>query len=429
MLAKYLFERNQTVKVHTNLDLALHVRPTVTATTTLLKTLMLTTDIQVGTPPSSTVEDVIRAICHAKAIVVICGNIMFCLLLNIRSHYQGAGISVEAGIPTFRGKNGIFKDTFGGRRPEELFQLRSSQVRARVRCSSIHIHITQQDSNMIPAFCTFMAEMAKKAAGAQPTHFHELLGTLNTRRTLLRVYTQNIDGLELKSGLSQCSAYGVHGGKAICVPLHGNIHQMRCLSCSSTFTTDAHIHILSNGQLPSCATCDASRTARAQLNLRDRKNISLLKPDIILYGEYHPLAEEIASIQKHDIGCIDLLLVVGTSMKVDGIQQMIRTFSQTLQRKHGKKRAPFLSSIYVNMELCSPQKASDLFDCWVAGDCQLFATITQAGVHQELIKRGEMPQNPWQTLDDDDKGAEMIRRQRLAVANRRLDLRPLSRYY
>jgi hypothetical protein len=114
-------------------------------------------------------------------------------------------------------------------------------------------------------------------------------------------------------------------------------------------------------------------------------------------------------------------------MKVDGIQHMIRMFSQTLQRKHGKKRAPFLSSIYINMELCSPQKASQLFDCWVAGDCQLFATILQAGVHQELIKRGEMVQIPRQTLEDDEE-AETIQK-RLAVANRRLDLRPLSRYF
>ena len=270
--------------------------------------------------------------------------------------------------------------------------------------------------------------MAKTAARAQPTRFHELLRTLNVHGTLLRVYTQNVDGLELKSGISQYSTYGVYSENAVCVPLHGNIHQMRCPSCSSTFSTDAHINTLSNGNLPVCPTCDASRASRAKLHLQDRKTTSHLKPDIILYEEHHPLAEEIANIESQDMKHIDLLLVVGTSMKVDGIQHMIHKFSHTLQQKHGKKKAPFFSSIYVNMELCSPKKASTLFDCWIAGDCQLFAAILQMAVEQEVFKEVEMGQKPRRILDDGNESEPMCR-QRLAIANLRLDLRPLSRYY
>jgi len=112
--------------------------------------------------------------------------------------------------------------------------------------------------------------MAQTAAAASPTEFHELLATLNSRGTLLRVYTQNIDGLELKSGLGTVSGYSVpNQGDSVCIPLHGNIHQLRCQSCGSSFSMHPYLSTLKIGDLPACDTCKTARVARVQLNLQD----------------------------------------------------------------------------------------------------------------------------------------------------------------
>jgi NAD-dependent histone deacetylase SIR2 len=297
----------------------------------------------------------------------------------------------------------------------------------------VHLLLLQNDDTR-PTFCKFIAEMATTAAMAKPTRFHELLATLNSRQRLLRVYTQNIDGLELKSGLSTFPGYGMYNERAICIPLHGNLNQMRCQSCGSTVSLDPHLRTLMAGQLPTCVICEASRTARAELHLRDRKTITSLRPDIILYGEDHPLADEIAEIVKVDARAVGCLLVVGTSMKVDGIQHIIRTFTQALDRKHGKKKAPLFSSIYLNTEMSGQKKWSEVFDFWVKGNCELFATMIQ----EELDRRGmktretqiQIQMVPTEVSGEgEEESSASNLKQRMALTDRRLDLRPLWRYY
>ena len=45
-----------------------------------------------------------------------------------------------------------------------------------------------------------MASLAETAAKVQPTLFHKLLESMQSTGILGRVYTQNIDNLEIKSG-------------------------------------------------------------------------------------------------------------------------------------------------------------------------------------------------------------------------------------
>ena len=47
-----------------------------------------------------------------------------------------------------------------------------------------------------------IAQLSQLSMVAEPTAFHHLLRALDDRGRLLRVYTQNIDALELKSGLT-----------------------------------------------------------------------------------------------------------------------------------------------------------------------------------------------------------------------------------
>ena len=47
-----------------------------------------------------------------------------------------------------------------------------------------------------------IGRLAQLSEAAEPTAFHQFLRVLDIRRRLLRVYTQNIDALEEKSGLT-----------------------------------------------------------------------------------------------------------------------------------------------------------------------------------------------------------------------------------
>ncbi|KAF6740969.1 hypothetical protein DFP72DRAFT_1123176 [Ephemerocybe angulata] len=51
-------------------------------------------------------------------------------------------------------------------------------------------------------FCQMMAQLSDMSQNAEPTAFHQLLRALDDRGRLLRVYTQNIDAIEQKCGLS-----------------------------------------------------------------------------------------------------------------------------------------------------------------------------------------------------------------------------------
>jgi NAD-dependent SIR2 family protein deacetylase len=319
---------------------------------------------------------------------------------------------------------------------EEIFHIQSLNVRtiylylaSACRIADVHLIILQNNDTR-PTFCKFIAEMATTAAMARPTSFHELLATLNARGRLLRVYTQNIDGLELKSGLSTFPGYGIYEEHAVCVNLHGNLNQLRCLSCGNTFSLDPYLDTLTAGELPECMACTTDRTTRARLQLRDRQTISSLRPDVIFYDEVHPLADEIAKIVEKDVRAVDGLLVVGSSMKVDGIQHIIHAFAQSLSRKHGKKKAPFFSSIYLNMDMARPQKWSEVFDIWVKGDCQLFATMVQKELDGKKTKiEGLKTRKHRSGKEEEDELSVTNVRRRVVLTDRRLDLRPVWRYY
>jgi NAD-dependent histone deacetylase SIR2 len=274
--------------------------------------------------------------------------------------------------------------------------------------------------------------MATTAAMAKPTRFHELLATLNSRQRLLQVYTQNINRLKLKLGLSTFPGYGMYNEHAICIPLHRNLNQMHCQSCSNMFSLDPYLCTLTVGQLPTCIICEASRMAHAELHLRDCKTMSSLRPDIILYGEDHPLADEIAEIVKGDAQAVGCLLVVGTSMKVDGIQHIICTFTQALNQKHGKKKVPFFSSIYLNTKMSGHKKWSEVFNFWVKGNCELFATMVQEELDRRRtnIRDAQMQMVPMEVSGEGEEESSVSNlNQRMELVDRQLDLHPLWRYY
>jgi hypothetical protein len=167
-----------------------------------------------------------------------------------------------------------------------------------------------------------------------------------------------------------------------------------------------------------------------------------LKPDIILYGEPHPRSEEIAQTVAKDVKKIDLLLVVGTGMKVDGIQHVIRSLAQAATSRMVRKTAISslpTASIYMNMEFSGQSKWLDIFQCWVKGDCEEFATMVRAEFDSSNVAKektrtsgnlgGQSKIDNGEKGDIEDVSSSSTFRQKVVFANRRVDLRPLCRYF
>ena len=95
-----------------------------------------------------------------------------------------------------------------------------------------------------------MAFLAEAVAQAQPTAFHKLLRALQSLGCLGWVYTQNIDDLEIKAGLT------TGGNNPNCVQLHGSAMEVICTQCSFTEHVYHHFVSLRSGELPSCPQCE-----------------------------------------------------------------------------------------------------------------------------------------------------------------------------
>lgn len=215
-----------------------------------------------------------------------------------------------------------------------------------------------------------MADLAKAAACARPTAFHTLLRALLCHGILGRTYTQNIDDLELKAGLTTV------GEEPNCVQLHGSVMKVQCTQCGFTEHTDHHFSVLSSGKLPLCPQCEMRTEMRKADGRRIGSKGGLLRPAIILYGESHPKSEDIESMQILDRSKADNLLVVGTSLKTHGSVSLIKDMSKFIKKRSGR--------VYY-LDLASPPaKDVKVFDHVLQVDCQDFAKL--ALDHLEMSK-------------------------------------------
>ncbi|KAJ2970097.1 hypothetical protein NUW58_g9802 [Xylaria curta] len=86
--------------------------------------------------------------------------------------------------------------------------------------------------------------------------------------------------------------------------------------------------------------------------------IGQLRPSMVMLDEANPKGEEIAYLAHIDeLARPDLLLVLGTSLKVDGPKRLLRQFARSIRRQGGKV-------IYVNLSK-PPSDCSAFVDYWV----------------------------------------------------------------
>lgn len=170
----------------------------------------------------------------------------------------GAGISVESGIPDFRGKNGLWSRYDPGEYASiESFRANPGKV------------------------WKMLVEMDSLFSSARPNAAHLALSELERLGIIKVVVTQNIDSLHQRAGSSNV------------VEFHGHFRSLHCDRCMRVRTREG----TSFDSLPPLCSCGG-----------------VLRPDIIFFGEGIPPEAFSMAVQAAE-NC-DLMLIVGTSATV-----------------------------------------------------------------------------------------------------------------
>lgn len=168
----------------------------------------------------------------------------------------GAGISQESGIPTFRGKDGLWRN-------HDAMKLAT-------------IDAFYDNPKLV---WEWYNERRRNIFQAQPNQGHKAIAELE-KYAQVTVLTQNIDGLHQKAGSSKV------------LELHGSIVKIKCSVC------DYNEEILTEiSNLPPLCKCG-----------------NVLRPDVVWFGEALP--QDVWQNAIVFASQCDLMIVVGTSLVV-----------------------------------------------------------------------------------------------------------------
>jgi len=188
--------------------------------------------------------------------------------------FTGAGISVESGVPSFRGEDGLWE-----KYNPDLFEI-----------DYFYKHPEKSWSLINKIFFEILKDK-------KPNKAHYCLAKLEEMGFVKAIITQNIDNLHYLAGSKNIVEY------------HGNSRMLVCKSCGRKFpATDFDL-----SKTPYCPYCNV-----------------VLKPDFVFFGEMIPKDAQQES-EKLMNQC-DLLIIIGTSGLV-----YPAAFLPMLARKHGAK--------------------------------------------------------------------------------------------
>lgn len=168
--------------------------------------------------------------------------------------FTGAGISAESGIPTFRGKDGIWNKL----KPEEL----------------ANFNAFMRNPEMVWEWYNHRKKIIHES---KPNPGHLAIAEFQNYFDDVTVVTQNIDNLHRRAGSKKI------------YELHGNIERNYCVNCHTFYNEELDF---SDG-VPKC------------------KCGGLIRPDVVWFGEFLP-QDQFEGGEKAAVNC-DMFFVVGTS--------------------------------------------------------------------------------------------------------------------
>lgn len=174
------------------------------------------------------------------------------------SAFTGAGISVESGVPPFRGENGLW-NTYDPSVLELSFFRRYPEKCWPVIREIFYDHFSQ----------------------AEPNAAHLLLAELEKMGILKALITQNIDDLHHRAGSRSVIEY------------HGNSRQLICISCGAKSTVSKE----TISRLPPRCNCGG-----------------IYKPDFVFFGEAIPA--DAMKYSQEAAYATDCMVLIGTTGEV-----------------------------------------------------------------------------------------------------------------
>ncbi len=170
--------------------------------------------------------------------------------------FTGAGISVESGIPPFRGENGIWNK----------YDPKIFDIDYYVKNPSAALELRQVFYDVIQT--------------AKPNDAHLALAELEKMGLLRAIITQNIDNLHFEAGNKNV------------IEFHGNTRYFVCMQCGRKYKVE-QVKI-EPGKAPVCPECGG-----------------LLKPDFVFFGE--PIPSDAYQKSFELAQKTDVMLVIGTT--------------------------------------------------------------------------------------------------------------------
>lgn len=170
--------------------------------------------------------------------------------------FTGAGISVESGVPSFRGPQGLWKEY------DPL-------------CLNIR-YFRKNPEKSWPLIKKIFYDII---GNAKPNAAHYAVAALEKYGYIRSVITQNIDNLHQ------------HAGSKTVYEYHGTIKTLSCIECWMKFPLES---INLEHFLPSCPHC-----------------AGLLKPDFVFFGE--PIPEDVNWLALGEAQYASVMLIVGTT--------------------------------------------------------------------------------------------------------------------
>ena len=185
--------------------------------------------------------------------------------------FTGAGISVESGIPPFRGEHGLWNKY------------------------DPHVLDLGYFLNNTELCWTYIREIFYDFfADAKPNDAHRILAEMEKNRLLDAVVTQNIDNLHYEAG------------SHVVYEFHGNSKKLKCLKCGQVY--------------------DARNINFENIPPKCENDGEILKPDFIFFGEGIPhdaYADSFAAAEKAEV-CI----IIGSTGEVTPASYVPRTAKQ-----------------------------------------------------------------------------------------------------
>ncbi len=190
--------------------------------------------------------------------------------------FTGAGISVESGIPPFRGRDGLWS------RYDPIV----------LDISYFHAHPREAWQVIREIFYDYFGK-------ARPNAAHYALAEMEQRGKLAAVITQNIDNLHQEAGSREVIEY------------HGNSQRLICPRCGAVYSP--------------------REIDLKELPPRCPRDGEVLKPDFVFFGE--PIPPEAARRSEEEAYAAEVFLVIGTTgeiMPASLIPQMAKNHGATI---------------------------------------------------------------------------------------------------